>query len=451
MTRSWWLILSMVALVLLASCTTKLRPPVALSVDTSSKERHPAVAIEGDGTKHVAWENCDFNNVCSIISYKTWLGNALDPVTFTPIAGHRYVNPDVTVDSQHNVFLVWQDCDALSCVDRYGMIPPTGAVLTGVLTPASHISGGPPRVAANGPTVYAATLDAVNGASGKSVYLRYTLLTSAGGGASGLIAGLDEVIIHDQQLQVDSQGRYHVVYSSRQVVPTGIYQAVFYGRQDIGPQLLDSNISLSDTTYSLADLAVRPDDTAYVVYAVYGASDSLKLGTTTSGAGSTTLSPISLPAVQNPWKIHGRPKVSSDSSSAILAFSATNANTAGYAQIWRYTSANTGTLTQLTTSPITKSEPLVGFSDSGLVVLLAWRDETAASCLQNSYYYMNASGGVVQVFSTPTGCAEPGMDLAVNGDWAVGVFPDRQSAGDPRQVIWATMNAHRRNLPMVVN
>jgi hypothetical protein len=135
-----------------------------------------------------------------------------------------------------------------------------------------------------------------------------------------------------------------------------------------------------------------------------------------------------------------------------VAFVASNAATAGNDEVWLYTGTSTPSVARLTTTAARESQPaIVGNLATALV---AWRTfDPARPACETDVFAWDSVGGMRTVQTASDSTCYGGVDLAISGQWAGGVWANPEPAGAPSVpsggVPWTTYGAEAAFMPLI--
>jgi hypothetical protein len=445
-------ILALLLAGMLAGCATHMAGPfnLAVSADATFGASEPAIAMAGDGTRHYAWIECA--NGCRLVYTRMHLNKELARLTFYPaVPGDFYRSPDIVVASSGDAYIVWRATPdfTVSWTDYFVRVPATisGTPAPQLLAPAGSHSDGPPLVVARGATVYAVYTVLRSGGDGSDLYARR--LDSAV--AAVPVSTSPNKTIANPRAALDSAGAIHLAYEF--LSTTTDFQALFYAKPADTVLLTVRSGAAASDLYGPPDIAVDGAQKAYVAYGLLGASDELRMYTR-SAAGAVLDTPLPLDAAANPWHLSLAPRMAFGGFEGALhvAFVASNATTVGNDELWLYIGSSTPSLARLTTSAAREGQPaIVGNLATALV---AWRTfDPARPACETDVFAWDTVGGLRTVQAATDSSCYRGVDLAVSGQWAGGVWANPEPAGAPAVpsggVPWTAYGVEAVFMPMI--
>jgi hypothetical protein len=439
---------------MLAGCATHMAGPfnLAVSGDAHFGASEPAIAMASDGTRHYAWIECA--NGCRLVYSRMRLSAELARLTFSPaVPGDLARSPDIVLTASGDAYIAWAlqpDNPAEPRSASYFVRVP--AVIGGAPTPervdpSSRLSASPPILAVRGATVYA--VYTVQAALFGAVDL-YARRLDIPGAALPLSTSANKTIA-SPRAAIDGAGDIHVAFEY--LSTTSNYQALFYAKPAGSILALIVNNSSASDLYGPPDIVLDGANKAFVVYGRLGASDQLWMYTRTA-AGVVENTALPLDAAANPWRLSSAPRLAFGGFEGALhvAFVASNAITAGSDDLWLHIMSSTPTMTRLTTSAARESQPVI--VGNPVTAIIAWRtfDPARPTC-ETDVFAWDTIGGVRTVQTASDGHCYRGVDLAISGQWAGGVWANPEPAGAPEVinggVPWTAFGVEAVFMPLI--
>ena len=401
-------------------------------------------------------------NSCSRPPRISPISTPFDPAVYS------YEAPHIAVTSSGTAYLAWRrkklaDNSYIDCWNT--PVTDTGCMV--MQTNPIPVSGGLPRVAARGEAVYA--VYEVLAGSGTALF--YEQLKPLYHSKGEILGTVTNIINTDTDLAVSGDGTLHVVWRNT-TNPTHVYynsNAGTTGDMDhplktLSGKLTPPQIACDEVSEAYGNCFIAYGDTA-------PASNSLTIQWCQANncAGEGGLVSVNLNNYP-PWKLRGKPALaaagSGGNSRAYLAFSATNAQSPTYSQIFNLTHSPgsippvPAQLTTPTDSYLTdKSSPLItpvtGDYEGAPFTsgVTAWRNDSSIPGGFYDAYLWDTAESVRKVFTSyhfPAAGGVSPFDLAGNGTIAGGVWIDEQSSRNPRRVPWVTTNNFPTYLPILL-
>jgi len=401
------------------------------------------------------------------------------PTDFTYIAPfdpavYSYEAPHIAVTSSGTAYLAWRrkklaDNSYIDCWNT--PVTDTGCMV--MQTNPIPVSGGLPRVAARGEAVYA-VYEVIAGSGTALFYEQLKPLYRS----KGEIPVLDPSIRNtDTDLAVSGDGTLHVVWRNFGPSATVWFKSNYGTTGD-----MDNHNFMMSPMGNLTPPRIAcdeaPDATGKCFFS-YGwhnnaipASVALGIRFFSVNNSLATMNGLDVDLTNHqPWTLRGTPALaaagSGGNSRAYLAFSATNAQSPTYSQIFNLTYSPNGSslpvpvqLTTPTGSYLTdKSSPLItpvtgDFEGAPFTSgVTAWRNDSSIPGGFYDAYLWDTAESVRKVFTSyhfPAAGGVSPFDLAGNGTIAGGVWIDEQSSRNTRRVPWVTTNNFPIYLPVLL-
>lgn len=445
-------ILIIATLLALSGCANMILTPRPMVLLSGERAAHPALAVESNGTKHLVW--VEYNSLNSSLIYtRTHFGTPELQIQIDPPAGQSYTLPDIAVDGFGNAFIVFSQCEFITCHDKYTVILADSSGTPPVvldLPPGSTLSNTRTSVVARGSWVYAvyevpliiaqASSDPkqTSNAQGNGIYYRQL----QGGSRAGKVLVDMNYQAVDASPGIDANGDLFVALKATEVSTNQMNIRVYSNQglsTDMDPKLFTTPVSgyLSSPT-----LAIGSDSAVYVAYAQQSAAGQqvyvreLGVFTTTVPYGSPTN-----------WELLGDPQVTTMGTDFYVAFSARNSASSDY-EIWGLRES----MTQV--APISDNldqdgQPVISrlTVDGSEWPVVSWRtflESGGSTCYGDGYVW---SLKIWKVYEGKGACENSGQDMAASGEFGGAIWIDAPAPLNTLRVPWVSFNAYGSYLP----
>jgi hypothetical protein len=444
--------LILVAALVLSGCANLILAPRPMALLSGERADHPALAVEPNGTKHLVW--VEYSPTTSYLVYtRTHFGEPELQIQITPPEGQGYILPDIAVDGFGNAFIVFSQCEFITCRDKYAVIPADSSGTPPVvldLPPSQALSNTQTRVVARGSWVYAlyevplmvtqasSSPNQANAAMGSGIYYRQL----QGGSRAGKVLVDMNYQARDASPGIDANGDLFVALKATDVNNDQMSIRVYSNQglsADMDPKLFTSAVS---GYLSGPSLAIGSDGAVYVAYAQQGAAGQqvyvreLGVFTTTVPYGSMTA-----------WELLGDPQVTSMGTDFYVVFSARNNASSDY-EIWGLRESMTQ-VAQITDNLDEDGAPRISrlTIDGSEWPLAAWRtvlESGGSTCYGDGYIWFLTTR---KVHEGKGACENSGQDLAASAEFAGAIWIDAPAPLNTQRLPWASFNAYGSYLP----
>jgi len=444
----------LICFTVLAGCVNQIGIPKRLSSGIMNAG-YPAIGIETNGTKHVAWVEERLTGIgqhtYAIIYLRTTFGETGTQYQFTPPSNFFYSKPDIAVTENGSVYLVWlkyHETDPDEVYGCYDVIPPSGP-----FTPTCHQLSDyafesykivdPPKVAANGNEVYA-IYNVPYELDFQGMRLRYRQLGSILDDYAGWVSQPSLYQDHVYQLAVDSNGKAHVTWLQYD----GIRNAVMYNSNitvDGFGSMNDQRLLSTGGNYNNITITGNPTEEVFITYKS-NSNSSIHIA---HCATTSCVSPISTfmvpldPAIE-PWSTWYLNSGAANNT-LYLTFRGKNDLTTGSDyEIFFYTYPSSSSPTRITNNDYEDFDPMIASSDG--IPIIAWLSDVGTTYERKIWDSFN---GIRTVAVTQMAYNDDG-DIAGRGEWVAGVWTDYYSSEDSTNSIWLAFNTYMVDLPLIV-
>ena len=436
----------------LNGCTNLILAPRTMTLAGGERAGQPALAIEPNGTKHLVWIEYS-PSISALVYTRTHFGMPELQIQIDAPENQNYTRPDIAVDGFGNAFIVFSQCEFITCHDKYVVIPADSSGATPIvldLPPSSALSNTRTSVIARGSWVYAvyevpliiaqASSDPkqTSNAQGNGIYYRQL----QGGSRVGKVLVDMNYQAVDASPGIDANGDLFVALKAIEVGTNQMNIRVYSNQglpTDMDPKLFTTAVSgyLSSPT-----LAIGSDGAVYVAYAQQSAAGQqvyvreLGVLTTTVPYGSPTN-----------WELLGDPQVTTMGTDFYVAFSARNSASSDY-EIWGLRES----MTQV--APISDNleqdgQPVISrlTVDGSEWPVVSWRtflESGGSTCYGDGYVW---SLKVWKVYEGKGACENSGQDMAASGEFGGAIWIDAPAPLNTLRVPWVSFNAYGSYLP----
>jgi hypothetical protein len=445
--------LLLATVLLLGGCADLILSPQPLDLAGGQRAAHPALAIEGNGLKHLVW--VEYSPSSSYLLYtRTRFGLPAMQIKINPPEGKTYSHPDIAVDGSGNAFIVFSQCEFLNCRDQYTVIPANSSGSSPVvfdLPSGPALSNLRTSVIARGNLVYAvyevpliiaqaqAEPSGASLAQGNGIFYRQL----QGGNRAGKVLVDLNYQAEGASPGIDANGDLFVAFKVTEVSSNDASIRVYSNQGlsgDMDPKLFTTPVS---GYLSRPSLAIGSDGAVYVAYAQESSSGQqvyvreLGVFTTTVPYGSLTN-----------WELLGDPQLTTMGADFYTVFSAKNDANSDY-EIWGLREGMTA-VAQLTDNLDQDGVPHISRMtiDGSEWPLVAWRtflESGGSTCYGDGYvWFFNLR----KVHEAQGACENFGQDLAAAGEFAGAIWIDVQAPLNTVQVPWVSFNAYGSYLPL---
>jgi hypothetical protein len=447
--------LLIMAALLLSGCADTIMTPRPMALVSGERAAHPALAIEGNGTKHLVW--VEYRSSTSNLVYtRTHFGAPELQIQIDPPEGNIYTHPDIAVDGAGNAFLVFSQCEFITCRVKYAVIPADSsgaAPVVGDLPPGPALSNTKTSVIARENWVYAVfevpliiarasdqPLE-TGAAQGNGVYYRQL----QGGSRAGKVLVDLNYQAEDASPGIDANGDLFVALKATNVSTNEASIRVYSNvglSGDMDPKLYTSAV----TGYlSSPSLAIGGDGAIYVAYASQSGAGH-QVYVRELGVFNTT---VPYGSITN-WELLGDPQVTTIGADFYTVFSARNSASSDY-EIWGLREGVTN-VAQITDNQDEDGVPHVSRMtiEGSEWPVFGWRiftDSSGSTCYGDGYLGFLS---VQKIYEGKGACENFGEDLAAAGEFAGAIWIDVQAPLDTIQVPWVSFNAYGNYLPVVM-
>jgi hypothetical protein len=112
----------LLAALLLSGCADTIMTPRPMALAGGERAGHPVLAVEANGTKHLVWVEYSSSST-NLVYTRTHFGAPELQIQIDPPQGKTYTHPDIAVDGMGNAFIVFSQCEFITCRDQYAVIP----------------------------------------------------------------------------------------------------------------------------------------------------------------------------------------------------------------------------------------------------------------------------------------------------------------------------------------
>jgi hypothetical protein len=435
------MILISVITLLLAACTTMIKPPIPLVSAGTGDSYSLAIAITPSGEKHLAWYQ-DQLAEDEILYWRTWLGPATITYDFVEPTGQPYSSPDIAATDDGIAYLVWNMVAGMSTYHhKYDIIPASGP-----FTPEAHdldesfeYGVFPPRVVARGSSAFAV----YDRTSTLYPCLYYQQL--AGGIAGGTIYctgnvnnELDEYGIDSA---IDSTGKLHVGWKELHHNPSLTYRVIYNGG-NMGQQWIvhDGNFFLGPV---IAITGTGTNEKAHIVYtAECGENHCLYIAS--CKVASCTDQTTQTITLTSGWHHEGwRTLKAVGIGNTLWVAMILRDESFVHHDVWTYFTPGSTEPNRLTDTEYVKDN--LSLVDSGGLPTLSWMGGASTGC-ENDIYFSNDLFGTRKIASSV--CRDYKGVMAGSNGWVAGAWRAGLNPIKPRKVPWLAMNAYGGYMPV---
>ena len=429
-------ILCLLFLLSITACKVPMPGRVLLTTPPSSNARTPVAAVGADGTRHFAWTEQVGIKQGMVYARAYPDGRFYQAIWSSPTSGTHYGNPDLVVTDNGIAYLSYTainyDGTPGGIWSAHYSAFPAGWLGTTPLVYSAGVGERDLKLVQRGNTVYVLGYASADDTSSSITYKQLY-----GAIRQGLVAWEDGWFATVSNAVIDAAGDLHVAFRSYYHIGT------------------DDRIGYASNVGSLGDMAApvyetvsagfpapsiaraEETDDIFVAYAVQGTpSDSLYVWRPHPAPATGPVSRALGPATN--WSINGSPAIVATGTNYYqVIFSASNSASAD-TEIWTYGSSSSSPY-QVTNDTVGDGPPVAAriigdFNGSPVEFpMYAWRTTYLDPGPPPTTCYGNvkvvADGSLAPhprtIFQNKAlTCANPGYDLAVNGDRGLGVWLD---------------------------
>ena len=433
-------------------CANRILAPRTMELRGGERAAQPAMAVEASGVKHLVW--VEYSASTSYLVYtRTHFGTPELQIQIDPPEGQSYNQPDIAVDGFGNAFIVFSQCQFITCHDKYAVIPANSSGTPPValdLPTSTALSNLKTSVVARGSWVYAvyevplivaqANHDPkqLGNAMGNGIYYRQL----QGGNRAGKVLVDMNYQALDASPGIDANGDLIVALKATEV-STNQMDIRVYSNQglsaDMDPRLYTTPVN---DYLSSPSLTIGSDGAVYVAYAQQTAAGQ-QVYVRELGVFNTTVPYGSLTG----WELLGNPQVTSMGADFYVAFSARNSISSDY-EIWGLRESMTQ-VAQITDNLDEDGSPLVSrlTIDNSEWPLIAWRtflESGSSTCYGDGYLSFL---GIQKVHVGNGACENSGQDMASAGEFGGAIWIDAPAPINTLRLPWVSFNAYGTYLP----
>lgn len=447
--------LLILAALMLSGCADTIMTPRPMALAGGQRAGYPALAVEWNGTKHLVW--VEYSSSSSNLVYtRTHFGAPELQIQIDPPEGKSYTHPDIAVDVAGNAFLVFSECEFITCRDQYTVIPvdSTGAapVVENLATGLAPSNTKTSVIARDNwvyavyevPLIIARESDRrlePGAAMGNGVFYRQL----QGGSRAGKVLVDLNYQAEDASPGIDANGDLFVALKATNVSTNEASIRVYSNvglSGDMDPELYTSDV----TGYqSSPNLAIGGDGAIYVAYARQSGAGQ-QVYVRELGVFNTT---VPYGSITN-WELLGDPQVTTIGADFYTVFSARNSASSDY-EIWGLREGVTA-VSQITDNLNEDGVPHVSRMtiEGSEWPVFGWRtfiESSGSTCYGDGYLGFLS---VQKIYEGKDACENFGEDLAAAGEFAGAIWMDVQAPLNTIQVPWVSFNAYGNYLPVVM-
>lgn len=433
-------------------CANMILAPRTMELSGGERAAQPALAVEASGVKHLVW--VEYSSSTSYLVYtRTHFGTPLLQIQIDPPEGQNYTQPDIAVDGFGNAFIVFSQCQFITCHDKYVVIPENSSGTLPVvldLPASSALSNLKASVVARGSWVYAVyevplfvaqanhDPELPESTMGNGIYYRQL----QGGSRAGKVLVDMNYQALDASPGIDANGDLIVALKATEVSTNQMNIRVYSNQglsADMDPKLFTTPVN---DYLSSPSLAIGSDGAVYIAYAQQTAAGQ-QVYVRELGVFNTTVPYGSLTG----WELLGNPQVTSMGADFYVAFSARNSISSDY-EIWGLRKSMTQ-VAQITDNLDEDGSPHLSHLtiDGAEWPLIAWRtfiESGSSICYGDGYVWFL---GLRKVHAGNGACENPDQDLASAGEFGGAIWIDAPAPLNTLRLPWVSFNAYGTYLP----